>query len=195
MNLPKQETCPKSEDTRLIGLTQGQFAVVDAADFDWLNQWKWYAQWTPSTRSFYARRTATHEGRKRAFLMHRLILGLSLDDRRIGDHIISGDTLNNSRTNLRIASSYENARNARLRSDNTSSHKGINWCSRYGGWIVRISTDTGRIYVGKYSTLEKAIAAQIKAAMQEHGEFALTKFDLYQNWQQRYRQETGRMEP
>ena len=30
---------------KIIPLTQGKFAMVDDADFERLNQWKWYANW------------------------------------------------------------------------------------------------------------------------------------------------------
>jgi len=56
-----------------IPLTQGQFALVDDADFDWLNQWKWTAQKRPTGLWHAARR----EGRKRYVYMHRQILGLT----------------------------------------------------------------------------------------------------------------------
>jgi hypothetical protein len=35
-----------NQEYRLIPLTQGQFAKVDAADFEWLNQWKWCSNWS-----------------------------------------------------------------------------------------------------------------------------------------------------
>jgi len=39
-----------------IPLTQGKFALVDDADFGWLNQWQWYAAFNRCSREFYARR-------------------------------------------------------------------------------------------------------------------------------------------
>lgn len=60
MNLKEQATRPQPDNTRRIPLSQGQFAIVDASNYDWLIQWKWYAQWNPKTRSFYAVRTLIH---------------------------------------------------------------------------------------------------------------------------------------
>jgi hypothetical protein len=40
-----------SLDYRLIPLSQGQFAKVDAADYEWLNHWKWNARWAARGRS------------------------------------------------------------------------------------------------------------------------------------------------
>jgi len=37
-----------------IFLTQGQVTQVSDWRFDFLNQWKWWAQWCFGTKSFYA---------------------------------------------------------------------------------------------------------------------------------------------
>ena len=39
---------------RLIPLTQGQYAIVWESDYRWLMQWKWFAYWSPKTKTFYA---------------------------------------------------------------------------------------------------------------------------------------------
>lgn len=109
--------------TRLIPLTQGQFAVVDAADFEFLNQWKWFAHWNSKTKSFYAVRSGARvNGRQAAILMHRAILGCVLHDGSEVDHR-DHDTLNNRRSNLRLAGK-QNQHNQNIRKDNTSGFKG-----------------------------------------------------------------------
>ena len=42
----------KVEDFKLIPLTQGKFAIVDADDYEWLSQYKWCA--ARSRETFYA---------------------------------------------------------------------------------------------------------------------------------------------
>src|SRR4029077_18371669 len=136
--------------TRLIPLTQGQFAIVDAADFEWLNQWKWYALWNCKTRSFYAARTPPQANGQKPYgiSMHRQILGLEHYDPRLGDHIKSGETLNNRRSNLRIADKFQNQHNRRRRLDNTSGFKGVT--PYQGKWKAEIVENGNWHYLGFY---------------------------------------------
>jgi hypothetical protein len=101
--------------------------------------------------------------------MHRLIVGLSNDDKRVVDHI-DGNPLNNQRSNLRVCAPSQNIKNQRLRTDSTSGLKGV---SKYQGyWRARIQVDGKRINLGNFSTREEAHAAYCLAARQFHREFA-----------------------
>ena len=51
-------TFPSHELYREIPLTQGQFATVDADNYEWLSQFKWSARWAKNTRSYYAIRNS-----------------------------------------------------------------------------------------------------------------------------------------
>ena len=77
-----------------ISLTQGQFATVDDEDFEWLNQWPWYA---------VCRGRGLYYAERLGISMHRQILGLKLGDRRRAEHI-NRDKLDNRRSNLKIVS-------------------------------------------------------------------------------------------
>jgi len=78
-----------------ISLTQGQFAVVDNTDYEWLNQWTWHAV-RMKDGSYLAKRS-------KGISMSRQILGLEVGDKRKAQYI-NKDSLNNKRNNLRIAS-------------------------------------------------------------------------------------------
>ena len=56
-----------SDEVRYIPLTKGKFAIVDAADYEWLNRHKWQALEVGPGR-FYASRAAPGRGR---IAMHR----------------------------------------------------------------------------------------------------------------------------
>ncbi len=71
-----------------IPLTQGQVALVDDADYEWLSRWKWCAMWCSSTDSFYAvRHIRLPNGKWTTLRMHRAILGLKRGDSRQVDRI------------------------------------------------------------------------------------------------------------
>jgi hypothetical protein len=152
---------------RIIPLTNNLWAIVDASDYEWLMQWKWCARWSKCTRSFYAIRGSNHK----TIYMNRVILGLDENNPHKGDHE-NHNTLDNRRSNLRIASSEENSRNARLRRDSSSGCKGVNWHKWRGMWVARIMVNKKSISLGYFHVFEEAKAAYEKAALELHGDFA-----------------------
>lgn len=155
---------------RLIPLTQGQFAVVSDEDFEGLSRWKWCAWRNPHTQSFYAvRRDVAVEGKQRTTLMHRQILNLGYGDKRQGDHG-NGNTLDNRRLNLRIATHAENTRNRGKHSNNSSGFKGV-WQVR-GKWRAQIMADRKLKHLGYFATAELAHSAYRAEAERLHGDFA-----------------------
>src|SRR5260370_40767547 len=55
-----------------IPLTKGKVALVDDEDFEWLNQWNWYA--SEDRNTFYAVRTDYSTGKRVRIYMHRFII-------------------------------------------------------------------------------------------------------------------------
>lgn len=94
-----------------IPLTHGKVAKVDAEDFDRLSGHKWYAYRDTCTGSFYARRTDYAAGKWTVVPMHREIMGAQKGQRV--DHIFH-DTLDNRKSELRLCTQAENARNRRI---------------------------------------------------------------------------------
>jgi hypothetical protein len=120
--------------SRFIPLTQGKRAIVDAADYEWLMQWKWCAVFIPDMNSFYALRRGVD---RKAVLMHRLILGLAFGDAREGDHK-DGNTLNNRRDNVRIATTSQNRVNKSKQKNNTSGFNGVDYAKNRKKWRARV---------------------------------------------------------
>lgn len=149
-----------------IKLTQGKAALVDDADFQWLNQWKWYAQNTKS--GFYAIRRVGHAGG--IICMHRLILGL-IKPKQKADHK-DRDTLNNQRSNLRIATHAENMSNRRVFKNSSSKYLGVHWFKRDKKWYATITKDNKKQTIGSFSEEDQAALAYNEAAKRLHGEFA-----------------------
>lgn len=158
---------------KLIPLSQGKFAKVDAGDFEWLGQFKWqYHKPKPSESRAYARTAIFKKGDKgkATFVyMHRMIL--QPERTKKVDHE-DGDGLNNRRSNIRICTTSQNNTNTKIRSDNTSGYKGVFWHKGANKWGATIKTSTGAISLGLYETALEGATAYNIAARKHFGEFA-----------------------
>lgn len=167
--LPRHSvTQPLDPSYRLIPLTQGQNAIVDTEDFEWLSQWHWYAEWSSFTNSYYAGSKTTNNRRLR---MHRAII--KTDDSHQVDHR-NHNTLDNRRNNLRVCNHSQNAMNKRLRADSSSGLKGVRQASTK--WAAQIRIGNKAVWLGTFSTPEKAARTYDSAARKHFGEFALTNY-------------------
>jgi AP2 domain len=163
-------TQPLDQSIRLIPLTRGQCAIVDAIDFEWLNQWNWWAQWNPHTKSFYAVRNAFRSDKRPGTIyMGREIL--KIKENQIADHI-NHDTLNHRRNNLRGCSHAQNSFNTRPRGK--SGFKGVTPNGKK--WQAHIRREGCLKHLGSFITREEAARAYDKAAKELHGEFAHLNF-------------------
>jgi len=168
-------TTPSDPSYREIPLTRGLVALVDADMYDFLMQWPWHAQWCKSNQSFYAARNGpTIDGKRTRIMMHRVVLRLSSDDKRDGDHKF-GKTLDNRRSELRILTRSQNCQNGKHRTNNTSGYKGVSWSKSHGKWTAFIQVDGKTKTLGSFDTAQDAHAARLEAEKKYYGEFARTK--------------------
>ena len=155
---------PLPEAYRTIPLTQGLSAVVDAADYAWLSQYKWFS--VRCKKAFYAATASIRSGNN--VFMHRLILGLRPGDKRFADHR-NGDSLDNRRANLRFANYIQNAQNRWKLPISRQPYKGVE--ERNGRWRARIRVNRTRIHLGCFGSAEEANQAYQDAARKYFGEF------------------------
>lgn len=158
---------PDDQTYRIIPLTKGQVTEVSASDYEPYMQWKWCAAFIPRMNSYYAFRGG-EDGK--STLMHREILGLKFGDPREGDHI-DGNTLNNRRENLRIATISQNRTNKKKQKNNTSGFNGVDFSKWRGQWRARTKKNKTEIVIGYFDTKEEARDAQIAKAREIHGDF------------------------
>jgi hypothetical protein len=145
---------------KVIELTRGQSTFVDDADFDFLSQWKWCAH-RGRGRLFYAIRTR-HKGEPgggRQIQMHRVVtsapVGLEVDH-------INGDTLDNRRQNLRLATHSLNHQNKYQRmAKKKDLPMGIEKHGR--GFSARIQIRGMGHYLGTFDTVDMAHQAYVRA--------------------------------
>lgn len=157
-----------AEGARLIPLTQGRFAIVDAEDYEEISQHKWHVM--KCRRSEYAARYSTS---RKHILMHRVLLGAPAG--LVVDHR-DGNGLNNRKSNLRLCTHQENTYNQRPRLGGTSRFRGVCWHKAIKKYIALIQKDGKRYSLGCFADeIEAAVAYDIKA-MELFGEFAYLNF-------------------
>lgn len=138
-------------------------AIVDATDVDRVRN----IAWTLDTRGYVVGRPS---GFKTCTPLHRWLMIDGKNCKKAVDHI-DGDKLNNRRSNLRLCTQAENAKNTRLGLNNTSGAKGVSR-NVNGKWRARIWNNRKEIHLGTFETAAEAMAAYDKAAIALHGEFA-----------------------
>jgi len=147
-----------------IQLKNGLFTIVDDADYEWLNKWKWHGTWNPSAKTYYVWRGDGNT------TMHRMILnatkGILVDHK-------NHDTLDNRRVNLRLATRTQNAANKKIPSNNTSGFKGVSWHKRNKKFRASVMLSYKEIHLGYFDDPKEGAKAYNKKAKELFGEFAL----------------------
>ena len=150
-----------------IPLSQGKVALVDKEDYDELSKYKWSA--LRHRNLYYAGRghRDPETGKKSVIFMHRQILNTPKG--MFTDHI-SGDGLDNRRSNLRICTHAENNRNVGKPRTNTSGYKGVVW--NRGKWVAQIWAEGKLKNLGRFESKELAYEAYCQASKKYRGEFS-----------------------
>jgi hypothetical protein len=140
--------------------------MVDPADYNWLMQFKWHASGKRGGILY-----AVNQKRQR---MHRLIINPPKE--KLVDHI-NGNSLDNRRANLRLATYTQNNWNSRHGIGlGTSRYKGVIWYKRNRKWEAVISVNGKRKHIGYFIDEKDAARAYDKAAKEQRGEFAVLNF-------------------
>lgn len=148
---------PNLKKWKRIPLTQGEFAIVDAEDFDYLNRWKWYTH-KQKHSGIYAVRNKP--GKKRQMLfMHREVMKAPKGGPMV-DHI-NHNGLDNRKGNLRFASPTLNQLNRKSAKNNPHGIAGVTRLKNR--WLARINFEGRAYHLGHFKSKTDAINARKKA--------------------------------
>jgi len=162
-NYRPKPAVPQGDGVRMIPLGGGGYAYVDAADYEWLNQYHW------SLDNGYA---ARNEKGKTIF-MHRQIM--QPPKGMVVDHVDSNQT-NNCRANLRTATRAQNRANQRRRHDSSSRFKGVFYNRSVRRWYAKCMYARRTHCSAYFDTDVEAAQAYDHLAVAWFGEFARLNF-------------------
>ncbi len=168
---------------RLIPLTQGRFAKVDPEYYHRLSKYKWTFHDSQSTNGYYAVRTISQNGRQIKIWMHRQIMAYKLNTELcnlpadlVVDHI-NGNSLDNRKANLRLATQQQNLWNSnRGKNTGSSRYKGVTWDKSRARWRVRIKHKGRKLSFGYHKNEIDAAKAYDRAILKLRGPFAVLNF-------------------
>lgn len=158
---------------KIILNIKGYFITIDTSDYLLISKYTWRPNKIKDQPWLIYFRTYTegsHTTRKE-ILMHRLIMGCTYKDGINIDHI-DGNTLNNSKSNLRRCSISQNVANARKAPNKSSPYKGVTLDAKSGKWKVTITCKGRSYHLGYYINILDAAKTYNEKAIELFGEFA-----------------------
>jgi hypothetical protein len=157
---------------RRIYLSEDAWTILDQQDYYRFGCFKW--EISGNDNKFYAvRNVKAGSSRTTTVRLHRLILNAPQD--LVVDHI-NGDSLDNRRANLRLATHSQNCCNKKKRENTSSRFMGVCFEKSKNKWCVRIRHSGKRIWLGRFDSEIDAAKAYDEAAKKYHGEFARLNF-------------------
>jgi hypothetical protein len=137
-----------------LELTQGQVALVDDIDYDYLSQWKWCAAWEyngfRATRGVYL-----PNGKHTTLRIHTVIAERMGIDPKLIDHK-DQNPLNNCRSNLRAATGTQNQHNRGAQKNSGTGVKGVCFVKKAGKYMAQIRDKGNQYYLGCFDTIPEA---------------------------------------
>lgn len=142
--------------------TKGEEFYIDKDDFDLVKPYTWSINSKGYLRANVNRDPGTR--------MHRFILGLDKEDKRVVDHI-NHNIRDNRKSNLRICTPKENCWNSSPNKNSKSGVRGVSWDGRGNKWVVYLKKNGKRTYLGSSRNLNEAIEMRKKAELEMLQEF------------------------
>jgi len=148
-----------------IDLRRGRRAIIDKEDYTLVSQYKWYLIKKEAGNVYVKSKV-----KGKIIGIHRFIMNVS-DPLLVVDHI-DGDPLNNRKSNLRVCTQGENARNQKLKKTNKSGYKGVTLSPSGKRWKAALNHKGKKIFGGSFRTITEAAQRYNELAIEYFGPFA-----------------------
>ena len=157
---------------------KGYKVLIDDEDYDKVAKYNWSIDIQNRREGLKYVTHSIWQGSDKGYVtikLHRLIMGCSIGDGMIVDHI-NHNTLDNRKCNLRVCKLGQNSMNRKTSKNSTTGYKGV-WKRRDSGrYRVMLRNKGKRFNGGHYDSLEEAARAYDRLALKIFGEFAHTNF-------------------
>jgi hypothetical protein len=162
-NFRPRPPTPTGPAVKTIPLGDGFYTYVDAADYEWLNQWTWHLQ------NGYAVRRENNK----VISMHRQIMqapkGMEVDHQ-------NRNKLDNTRENLRVCTRAENAQNRHKPRNTSSRFWGVSYIKDRAKYRAFVCYQGEVVFCGCFTDELEAARARDHKAVQVLGERARLNF-------------------
>lgn len=150
-----------------IPLTQGRITLVDNDIYELVKdlKWCWRKGATKKFKGYAGKTFSADHGLSGMMFLHHVVIGYPLNGLKV-DHI-DGDSLNNQRSNLRLATVRQNAANLEIHRNGrlAGCHIGKSSNGRTY-WRAHIRINGKEINLGNYETEQEAHEAYVTAVAQ-----------------------------
>jgi hypothetical protein len=160
-------------DFRRIYLGDGEWTLVEPADYYRLGHHQWHLKGGRSKKFYAVRDVKNGPGRTKMLSLHREIMNFPKGF--LVDHK-NGCSLDNRRDNLRSATRSQNRQNAPKRENTSSRFIGVSFHKEKKKWYACISFEGKSIFLGYFDNEIDAALAYDAAARKYYGEFARVNF-------------------
>jgi hypothetical protein len=140
---------------REIKLTQGKVALVDDADYEYLNQWKWHFIKASSGYAEYGARNVRENGKHTSITIHIQLMGTR---KELEIHHKNNNGLDCQRDNMEFVTKRVNAQHTLH--NKTSKYVGVHWDKINNCWFSQIMLKGyKKRFLGRFISEEAACEA------------------------------------